>query len=133
MITHASTTFPSRRSFSVHVEMISRGLYARSTRSSRTSSPTRMGPRLRGPGSKGFARPSLPRRPEADESHDRAESEEEEPEEFDDGPEAGGRGGAPHGAVRPPAQRGGERPNGPAPHAGHQARPPRCEAPPRLT
>src|SRR3989449_11722047 len=97
MITHASTTFPSRRSFSVHVEMISRGSYARSTRRSRTSSPTFSTARRRGRAAKRVrvrGRGS-PHRAEPDESHDCPEAEEKEPHHLDASAEHVRRGVAP--------------------------------------
>src|SRR3989442_3205205 len=115
MITHASTTFPSRRSFSVHVEMISRGSYARSTRRSRTSSPTFSTARPRGRAAKRVRvrDPASPHRAEPDESHDRSKAEEEEPDHLDDGTESVRRRVAPDAEVRMPVQSDRDRPKDP--------------------
>src|SRR3989441_12753402 len=115
MITHASTTFPSRRSFSVHVEMISRGSYARSTRRSRTSSPTFSTARRRGRAAKRVRvrGPGSPHRAEPDESHDCSQTEEEEPDHLDDGAEPVRRLVAADAEVRMPVQREGDRPEDP--------------------
>src|SRR3972149_1685798 len=81
MITHASTTFEWRRSFSDHVEMYSRGSKCRGWRSSFTTCWRRMGP-----GSKGRRRKNLPASralARGHQAHDRAESDEQEREEPD--------------------------------------------------
>src|SRR3990170_4918505 len=81
MMTHASTTAPSRTSFSVHVEMYSRGSAGRMSRSCvtrsgrRTAAPNR-GPRIRVAGSP---------LPEGREAHDHARHREDEPDQREEG------------------------------------------------
>src|SRR2546426_6376278 len=79
MITHASATFPWRRSFSDHVEMYSRGSNSRGRRSSFTICWSRMArPRTSGRG-KTFAGSAPVAHP--GQGHDRAERDEDEGEE----------------------------------------------------
>src|SRR5947208_6274186 len=79
MMTHASTTLPWRRSFSVHVEMYSRGSNSRGRRSSFTTCWSRMARRRTSRPGKTFAgsAPVAYRR----QAHDRAERHEDEREE----------------------------------------------------
>src|SRR3989441_5452933 len=79
MITHASATFPWRRSFSVHVEMYSRGSNSRGRRSSFTICWSRMARRRTSGRGKTFAGSApVAHRGQA---HDRAERDEDEGEE----------------------------------------------------
>src|SRR2546428_11329583 len=79
MITHASTTLPWRRSFSVHVEMYSRGSNSRGRRSSFTTSWSRMARRRTGRCGKTFAgSPAVAGRGQAHDRPDRGEGESKE-------------------------------------------------------
>src|SRR6266705_4444048 len=79
MMTQASTIFPWRRSFSVHVEMYSRGSNSRGRRSSFTTCWSRMARRRTLESGKTFAGSSpVAHRGQA---HDRAERDEDEGEE----------------------------------------------------
>src|SRR2546428_1511405 len=85
MITHASTTLPWRRSFSVHVEMYSRGSNSRGRRSSFTTSWSRMARRRTGRCGKTFAgspavagRGQAPDRPDPDEDESKEAKAERE-------------------------------------------------------
>src|SRR3989442_5033991 len=79
MITHASATFPWRTSFSVHVEMYSRGSNSRGRRSSFTICWSRMArPRTSGRGKTFAGSAPVAHRGQA---HDRAERDEDEGEE----------------------------------------------------
>src|SRR5438445_3841927 len=80
MITQASTTFPWRRSFSVQVEMYSRGSKSRGRRSSRTACWRRMGPGSNtGTGKNLWGRsPAIADGGQADHRADRDEDESEE-------------------------------------------------------
>src|SRR5881409_914755 len=79
MITHASATLPWRRSFSVHVEMYSRGSNSRGRRSSFTICWSRMARRRTSGRGKTFAGSApVAHRGQA---HDRAERDEDEGEE----------------------------------------------------
>src|SRR5437879_9653904 len=82
MITHASATFPWRTSFSVHVEMYSRGSNSRGRRSSFTICWSRMARRRTSGRGKTFAG-SAPVAHRGQE-HDSAESDEDEGEEPED-------------------------------------------------
>src|SRR5213593_2681189 len=76
MITQASATFPWRRSFSVHVEMYSRGSNSRGRRSSFTICCSRMARRRTSEPGKTFAGSApVAHRGQA---HDRAERDEDE-------------------------------------------------------
>src|SRR5437870_6217513 len=79
MMTHASTTLPWRRSFSVHVEMYSRGSNSRGRRSSFTTCWSRMARRRTSRPGKTFAgsAPVAYRR----QAHDRAERHEDDREQ----------------------------------------------------
>src|SRR5256885_15931512 len=86
MITQASATFPWRRSFSVHVEMYSRGSNSRGHRSYFTICCSRMARRRTSQPGKTFAgSAAVAHRGQA---HDRAERDEEEREETEAEPEA---------------------------------------------
>src|SRR3972149_12212458 len=92
MITHASTTTPSRTSFSVHVEMYSRGFAGRMSRSCVTRSGRRTGApnrraRIRVAGSPRAREEEAGRH--ADERHQVAEELEEGEEQRGDGAERG--------------------------------------------
>src|SRR5256886_1497209 len=79
MMTHASTTLSWRRSFSVHVEMYSRGSNSRGRRSSFTICCSRMARRrTSGPGKTFAGSAPVAHRGQA---HDRAERDEDEREE----------------------------------------------------
>src|SRR2546426_7834914 len=79
MITHASATFPWRTSFSVHVEMYSRGSNSRGRRSSFTICWSRMArPRTSGRGKTLSGSAPVAHRGQA---HDRAERDGDEGEE----------------------------------------------------
>src|SRR2546428_12273374 len=81
MITHASTTLPWRRSFSVHVEMYSRGSNSRGRRSSFTTSWSRMARRRTGRCGKTFAgSPAVAGRGQAPDRPARREGESKEAE-----------------------------------------------------
>src|SRR6266849_5186583 len=79
MITHASTIFPWSRSFSVHVEMYSRGSNSRGRRSSFTTCWSRMARRRTSPPGKTFAGSAAIAH--GRQAHDRAERNEHEGEE----------------------------------------------------
>src|SRR3989475_8179274 len=99
MITHASATLPWRRSFSVHVEMYSRGSNSRGRRSSFTICWSRMARRRTSGRGKTFAGSApVAHRGQA---HDRAERDEDEGEE----PQA-----EREGRRNPDYRRGGEGP-----------------------
>src|SRR5712691_2917080 len=81
MMTQASTTFPWRRSFSVHVEMYSRGSNSRGRRSSFTTCWSRMARRRTSQRGKTFAGSApVAHRGPAHDSAERNEDEGEEPE-----------------------------------------------------
>src|SRR5216683_4573790 len=81
MITHASTIFPWSRSFSVHVEMYSRGSNSRGRRSSFTTCWSRMARRRTSPPGKTFAgSASIAHGRQAHNSAERDEHEGEEPQ-----------------------------------------------------
>src|SRR3989454_10010067 len=79
MITHASATLPWRRSFSVHVEMYSRGSNSRGRRSSFTICWSRMARGRTSGRGKTFAGSAPVAHP--GQAHDRAERDEDEGEE----------------------------------------------------
>src|SRR2546422_8381292 len=83
MITHASTTLPSRTSFSVHVEMYSVGSAGRTSRSCVTSSGRRTTAARPGSGISVAGSPAPDRR-KANNDPDPREDEADEPEEPDD-------------------------------------------------
>src|SRR2546427_3169679 len=83
MMTHASTTLPSRTSFSVHVEMYSVGSAGRWSRSCVTSSGRRAGAAKPG-GELRVAGSPAPVGREAHDDPDHREDEADEPEEPDD-------------------------------------------------
>src|SRR2546426_11295222 len=114
MITHASATFPWRTSFSVHVEMYSRGSNSRGRRSSFTICWSRMARRRTSGRGKTFAgsAPGAHR----GQAHDRAERDEDKGEE----PEAE------RGVRRDPKSRG----VGEDPGQGHEELPPPPHPPP---
>src|SRR6266566_2939924 len=81
MMTHASTTFPWRRSFSVHVEMYCRGSKSRGRRSSFTSCWSRMDSGRTSGGGKPFASSApVSNRVQAHDCSDGDEDEGEEPQ-----------------------------------------------------
>src|SRR3990172_3438465 len=82
MMTHASTTFEPRRSFSVHVLTTSRGSKSLGRRSSFTMAWSRMGPRTKGPRLKKVATSGL--LPGAREADDRAEGNEQDPRRLEE-------------------------------------------------
>src|SRR6059036_2565172 len=81
MMTQASTIFPWRRSFSVHVEMYSRGSKSRGRRSSFTTCWSRMARRRTSQPGKTFAGSApVANRGQAHDGAERDEDEGEEPE-----------------------------------------------------
>src|SRR2546428_12603868 len=106
MMTHASATFPWRTSFSVHVEMYSRGSNSRGRRSSFTICWSRMARRRTSGRGKNFAGSApVAHRGQA---HDRAERDEDE-------------GGEPEGEREGRGDRH-SRGGGEGPRAGHEGR-----------
>src|SRR3972149_10243828 len=93
MITQASTPFPRKRSFSVHVEMYSRGSNSRGLRSSFTSCWSRIDLRRMPDPGKSFGSVAVPYGGESDHRARRHERECEESE----GGRPGGRPGEPAG------------------------------------
>src|SRR3972149_2397564 len=88
MIPQASATFPRSRSFSVHVEMISRGSNDRGTRSSFTICWRRMGPRSNGDARKNLCLSGVALR--RGETRDRPEGDEQKAGEPGEEPDWGG-------------------------------------------
>src|SRR2546427_8434198 len=99
MMTHASTTLPSRTSFSVHVEMYSVGSAGRTSRSCVTSSGRRTGAAK--PGGEirvAGSRAAVGREPHDDPDHREDEADEpEEPDDLEDLHAEGGRVDHAHG------------------------------------
>src|SRR2546426_12086564 len=122
MITHASATFPWRTSFSVHVEMYSRGSNSRGRRSSFTICWSRMARRRTSGRGKTFAgsAPGAHR----GQAHDRAGRDEDESEEPEARREGRGNRHSPGGGEGPGQGPQEARPNEKKEAQTHRARSP---------